>query len=134
MLKGYAAASLITFVVFVVIDIIWLSNAARLIYRPQLGSLLLEKPVFSAAVVFYLLYGVGLAALIVRPAMAAGSPLTALWTGALLGLVAYGTYDLTNAATLKGWSLTVTLVDMAWGAVLTGCAAAIGVWLGTKLS
>ncbi len=134
MLKSYAAASLATFVIFVVIDFIWLSNAARLIYRPQLGSLFLEKPVIPPAVAFYLLYGAGLALLVVRPSIDASSVVTALWMGALFGLVAYGTYDLTNAATLKGWTLPVTLVDMAWGAFLTGIAAAGGVWLGLKFA
>lgn len=134
MLKGYAASSLIAFIFFIVIDFIWLSNAARLIYRPQIGDLLLEKPVLPPAVAFYLLYGLGLALLVVRPAFAAGSVSAALWMGALFGLVAYGTYDLTNAATLRGWSMTVTLVDMVWGAILTGAATAVGVWLGLKFA
>lgn len=134
MLKSYAAASLITFVIFVVIDFIWLSNAARLIYRPQIGPLLLEKPVIPAAVAFYLLYGIGLALLVVRPAVDTGSVINALWMGALFGLVAYGTYDLTNAATLKGWSVKVTVVDMFWGSLLTGLATAGGVWIGLKLT
>ena len=58
--------------------------------------------------------------------------LAALWMGALFGLVTYGTYDLTNAATLKGWSLTVTIVDMLWGAFLAGLSAAVGVWVALR--
>ncbi len=134
MLKSYAAASLMTFVIFVVIDFIWLSNAARLIYRPQIGPLLLEKPVIPAAMAFYLLYGIGLALLVVRPAVDTGSVINALWMGAVFGLVAYGTYDLTNAATLKGWSVKVTVVDMFWGSMLTALATAGGVWIGLRLT
>ncbi len=134
MLKTYAAASLVAFFFFLVVDIIWLSYATRLIYRPQIGPLLLEKPAVPAAVAFYLLFGVGLAVLVVRPALDAASIFAALWMGALFGLVAYGTYDLTNAATLKGWSLTVTIVDMLWGAFLAGLSAGIGVWIALRFT
>lgn len=132
MLKSYAAASLVAFVFFLVVDFIWLSNAARLIYRPQIGPLLLDKPLLPAAVAFYLLFGVGLAVLVIRPALDASSIFAALWMGALFGLVAYGTYDLTNAATLKGWSLTVTIVDMLWGCILAGLSASVGVWVSLR--
>ena len=134
MLKSYATASLVAFVFFLVVDFIWLSSAARLIYRPHIGPLLLEKPNLAAAVAFYLLFGVGLAVLVVRPALDATSIFAALWMGALFGLVAYGTYDLTNAATLKGWSLTVTVVDMLWGSLLTGLSSAVGVWLALRFT
>ncbi len=132
MVKIYATASLVAFVFFLVVDIIWLINATRLIYRPHLGPLLLDRPVVPAAVAFYLLFGIGLAVLVVRPAVDATSILSALWMGALFGLVAYSTYDLTNAATLKGWSLTVTIVDMLWGAFLAGLSAAVGVWVAVR--
>lgn len=134
MLKSYLAASAATFLVFVVIDFIWLSNAARLFYRPNLGALLLDRPALAPALVFYVLYGFGLALLVVRPSVDAGSVVTALWMGGLFGLVAYGTYNLTNAATLDGWSLKVTIVDMAWGSVLTGFSAAAGLWLATRFT
>ena len=114
------------------VDFIWLTTASNFLYKPKLGPLLLEKPVLWAAALFYVLYAVGVAVLILRPAVAEGSVFTALWTGALLGLVAYGAYDLTNQATLKGWSLTVTVVDMAWGAFVTGVVSAFGVWVGNK--
>jgi uncharacterized membrane protein len=134
MMKSYLAASAGTFVIFVVIDFIWLSTMARLLYRPELGSLLADRPALTPAVVFYFLYVVGLALLIVRPAVDSGSVITALWTGSLFGLVAYGTYDLTNAATLDGWSWRVTVVDMVWGSVLTGFSAAAGVWLAGRVT
>lgn len=132
MSQSLIIASAATFVVFVVIDFIWLSIAARLVYRPHIGDLLLDRPVIWAAIAFYVLYSVGLALLVVRPAVDAGSLLTALWMGALFGLVAYGTYDLTNLATLRGWSVTVTVLDMVWGGILTGIASAAGVWIGLK--
>ena len=72
--------------------------------------------------------------LVVRPALDATSIFASLWMGALFGLVAYGTYDLTNAATLKGWSLTVTVVDMLWGSLLTGLSSAVGVWLALRFT
>ena len=134
MLKSYLVASAIAFVVFVIIDFIWLSNAAKHVYRPQIGELLMERPSIPPAIVFYILYGVGMALLVIRPAVLGEGALTALWMGCLFGLVAYGTYDLTNAATLRGWSLKVTIIDMAWGSFLTGVAAAAGVWISARLT
>ena len=134
MLKTYFAASAIAFVVFVIIDFIWLSNAARIIYKPEIGPLLLERPRIPPAIAFYLLYAIGLAVFVIRPAVLGGSAFTALWMGCLFGLVAYGTYDLTNAATLRGWSLKVTVIDMAWGSALTGISAAAGVWAAARLT
>lgn len=128
MIKSVITASGFAFIVFLVIDFIWLSNAARIFYRPQLGSLLAERPSMTPAIAFYVLYAIGLAVFVMRPAVAAESVTTALWMGALFGLVAYGTYDLTNAATLRGWTTAVTVVDMVWGASLTAVSAALGLW------
>jgi uncharacterized membrane protein len=134
MIASVTAATGIALGVFLVIDFIWLSNAGRLIYRPLIGDLLLDRPSIPPAIAFYLLYAIGLGFLVIRPAVEAGSLVTALWMGCLFGLVAYGTYDLTNAATLKGWSTTVTIIDMAWGALLTGASATIGVWAARVLT
>lgn len=133
MSKPLLIAALSSFTLLVVVDFIWLSQAVNFLYRPKLGGLLAEKPVLWAALLFYILYGVGMAFLAIRPALAGGGVQTAAWTGALMGLVAYGTYDLTNQATLKGWSITVTIVDMAWGALVTAAACAFGVWVSQKL-
>ena len=122
----FPAAAAAAFVIFVVVDFIWLSNAARWIYRPHIGKLLLDQPALMPAVVFYLLYGVGLAFLVVRPAIAAGSVVSALLMGALFGLVAYGTYDLTNQATLRVWPVEITLIDLCWGTLLTSVTAIAG--------
>jgi len=128
-----ALAYVATAVVFAGIDFIWLSRSIGF-YRAELGGMLLDKPNMGAAVAFYLIYIGGIVALAVLPANSQSSWSTALINGALLGLVAYATYDLTNLATLKDWSLTVTLVDLAWGTFLTATAALAGTaalrWLG----
>lgn len=116
-----------------ILDFLWLSTATRLFYRPRLGPLLNEMPVWPAAVAFYLLYAAGVTLFVLRPALADGtSPLIAALYGAAFGLVAYGTYDLTNHATVKGWPWAVTLVDMGWGALLTALASGLAVWAGRK--
>ena len=122
----YVIAYISTAVVFFALDYLWLTRIAIGFYREQIGSLMLASPNFAAAGVFYLFYVVGVVYFAVMPAVSAGSLVTALINGALLGLLAYGTYDMTNLATLKGWSLQMSLVDMAWGALLTATAAAAG--------
>jgi uncharacterized membrane protein len=122
----YVIAYLSTAVVFFALDYVWLTRVAIGFYRQNIGELLLATPNFAAAGIFYLFYVIGIVYFAVMPAVTANSVLTALLNGAILGLLAYGTYDMTNLATLKGWSLSVSLVDMAWGAVLTATAAAAG--------
>jgi uncharacterized membrane protein len=106
-----------------VLDGLWLGLVARGFYRQQLGFLMAETPNWAAAVVFYLVYTVGVTVFVVQPAVDASSLGTALWRGALFGLVAYATYDLTNMATVRGWPTLVTIVDLAWGMVLTAAVA-----------
>ncbi len=122
----YMIAYVSTAVVFFALDYVWLTRVAIAFYRQNIGELLLATPNFAAAGIFYLFYVIGIVYFAVMPAVTANSVLTALLNGAILGLLAYGTYDMTNLATLKGWSLSVSLVDMAWGAVLTATAAAAG--------
>ncbi len=117
-------------VAFLAIDFAWLSLATSRFYRPRLGDLLAEQPRLGIAASFYLLYVVGVVALAVIPGLENGALTAALWRGALLGLLAYGTYDLTNLATLRGWSWEVSVVDMIWGGVLTGAVSAIGFYVG----
>jgi uncharacterized membrane protein len=107
-------------------DAIWLTTMTKLLYRPTLGDILLDDFRLAPAAVFYVLYVVAILVFAVAPAAKTGNWTTALFYGAFLGLVAYGTYDLTNHATLKAWTTTVTVVDMTWGAVLTGCSATAG--------
>ncbi|MDH4439635.1 MAG: DUF2177 family protein [Rhizobium sp.] len=122
----YLIAYASTAVVFFALDFVWLTRVAIGFYRQNIGELLLATPNFAAAGIFYLFYVIGIVYFSVMPAVTANSVLTALLNGAILGLLAYGTYDMTNLATLKGWSLSVSIVDMAWGAVLTATAAAAG--------
>jgi len=114
-----------------VVDGAWLGVVARSLYRRQLGFLMAERPNWFAAVAFYLLYVLGVTVFAVLPGIDAGSVGDAAWRGALFGLVAYATYDLTNAATVRDWPGTITLVDMAWGTVLTTIVATVAAFVTT---
>ena len=119
-------AYIATGVAFLGIDAVWLSFAANRLYRPQIGPLMLEKFSVPPAALFYLIYIGGIVFFAIAPALASGRWTAALVRGALLGFVAYATYDLTNQATLKGWSSTVTVADLCWGTFVTGAAASVG--------
>ena len=111
---------------FIAGDICWISLTGPVIYRPVLGPLLAEKVNLGAGAAFYLVYFIGVVAFGVAPGLRSRSWLRSLGWGALFGLVAYATYDLTNQATLRRWSTTITLCDMGWGALISGLAAAAG--------
>ena len=111
---------------FLFLDAIWLSQMASRLYRPALGDMLADKPNFAAAAAFYVLYITGIMVLAVLPALEKGSLAKAAALGAFVGLLAYGTYDLTNHATLRDWPARLTLVDMVWGTLLTSLAACAG--------
>ena len=122
----FAIAYAATFVVFCGLDFIWLGFVAKDYYQSQIGALLLEKPNWPVAALFYSVYIVGVLIFAVLPALDAGQWGKALLYGALFGFFAYATYDLTNLATLKGWSPGVALLDLAWGSVVTGISATMG--------
>lgn len=111
---------------FVALDFVWLSLMVSRLYKPALGDILAPTPRLSAAVAFYLAYGVGLAFLAVAPALKDASAGRAALNGLVFGAAAYATYDLTNQATLRMWSWKVTIADIAWGAVATALAATVG--------
>ncbi len=119
---------------FLLIDAIWLGLVARGFYRKYLGFLLSPTPNWAAAIIFYLLFIVGLVVFAIAPGLQAGSLGKALLLGALFGLLTYATYDLTNLATIKDWPLIVTVVDLVWGVILsssvTWVAFQVGRWLG----
>ena len=123
-----------TLVAFLVIDMVWLGLVARTFYSRYLGSLMAPQVNWLAAILFYLLYVVGMLVFAVVPGLEVGSLRKTLLSAALFGLVAYATYDLTNLATLKNWPLLVTVVDLVWGTALSvsvGCAGYVaGKWLG----
>ena len=115
--------------IFLIIDVLWLSITVKSLYRPALGDLLKDKPVMWAAVLFYIIYMIGVALIILKPALDNDSILQALWTGVVFGVVAYGTYNLTNMATIKNWSASIVWIDMLWGGFLTGFSSAVGIYL-----
>ena len=116
-----------TFVIFVVIDFIWLRSMADMLYRPTLGDMLAPEFRLAPAVLFYLIFVAALTFFAVLPSLEPGKGLTtALLHGAIFGLAAYATYDLTNQATLKNWSTLLTVADLAWGTTLSAIAAGGG--------
>jgi uncharacterized membrane protein len=102
-----------------VLDALWLGIVSRDFYKARLGQLLLEQPNWPVASVFYLIHAAGIIAF---PASLATSWFTAALYGALFGLVVYSAYDITNLATLRGWPITVSMVDLAWGTIVTSAA------------
>ena len=123
----------LTLLVLLALDAVWLGLVARGLYARELGHLLAPSVRWGAALVFYLLYVAGLLALVVAPHRAAPAGVVA-WRGALFGVVAYATYDLTNLATLAGWPLSVTAIDLAWGAAITCVTALAGRALALRLA
>ena len=132
MIKCLVLATLIASIIFLIIDVIWLSYATKSFYRPLIGNLLTDKPVMWAAALFYVIYVFGMAVIVIQPCIEIESNLKTVYTGFVFGLVAYGTYNLTNMAVLKGWSPTVTFVDMFWGGSLTAFSATTGLYLAKK--
>lgn len=108
---------------FGALDFVWLSVMVQRLYRPELGELLTPKPRMGTVVAFYLVYAAGLVFLAVAPALKEGAAGRAALNGLVFGAVAYATYDLTNQATLRSWSMKVTVADITWGACATALAA-----------
>jgi len=125
-MRAAIVAFVASLVVMGILDGSWISFAYPRLYKPGIGHLMGDKPVAWAAGAFYLIYAAGITYVVTLPALAAGSFGTAVARGAVLGLIAYGTYDLTSLAILRGWPASVTLADMVWGTILTGatCGAA----------
>ena len=124
---------LLTIPVFFGIDMIWLGFVARGFYRNNLGHLLRPDVNWTAAVIFYLLYILGILLFAVMPALEKNSLRQAVILGGLFGFFAYATYDLTNLATLKDWPVIVVWVDIAWGVVLTASVSAASFFIGRWL-
>lgn len=122
----YLAAYCGAAITFCVMDYIWLTKVAKSFYQSQMGELMAVEVKMVPAIIFYLLYLVGVVVFAISPALREQSPMLATGLGLLLGVVAYASYDLTNMATLKDWSMTLTLVDIAWGAVVTATSAVAG--------
>jgi uncharacterized membrane protein len=127
-LKLYAIA----LPVFFIMDMVWLGFIARSFYKNQIGFLMKPEINWTAAIIFYLLFLIGLVFFVIEPAVSKRELMRSLWTGALFGLITYATYDLTNLATLKGWPVTVVLVDMIWGSVLAASVSATTYFVAIK--
>lgn len=125
-MKPFARAYIFALLAFAVMDGVWLAVVASDFYAETLGYIMRDQIIWASALVFYALYIAGVVYFASVPAAKADSWKKALINGAFLGLVAYGTYDLTNHATLQGWPFIVVLVDMAWGATVTSVMAIAG--------
>ncbi|RTL64618.1 MAG: DUF2177 family protein [Hyphomicrobiales bacterium] len=123
-IKAFAA----TLLAFVLIDGAWITFVAVPLFQRELGSLMRADPLLWPAAIFYLIYAAAVTLLVVLPSAREGRLAAAAWRGALLGLAAYGTFDLTNLAIVKGWTLLAALVDLGWGTVATVLAGSMGFW------
>ncbi|WP_319383476.1 DUF2177 family protein [Roseibium sp.] len=115
-----------TALVFLAVDYVWLSQIATRFYFDRIGHLLMDKPNMGAAGAFYIIYVVGIVIFAVAPALKSESLAIAIVYGAMFGFFTYATYDVTNYATLRDWPVIVTVVDVAWGTVLSAFSAGMG--------
>jgi len=116
---------LIAFAVFIAIDMVWLVLVANKFYKKHLGFIMKSNVNWTAAIVFYLLFIAGLVVFVISPAIEKQSWKYAMYFGVFFGLITYATYDLTNLATLKDWPLSVTVVDLVWGMVLSASVSTV---------
>ncbi|WP_428681565.1 DUF2177 family protein [Reyranella sp.] len=121
-MKTLVVSYAVALTVLAIVDALWLGVVAREFYKSRLGDMLQDRPVWSAAILFYLVHAVGIAVFAVPPSLAAGTWWSAVLYGGLFGFCVYAAYDLTNLATLRGWPLAVSVVDLTWGAVATAAA------------
>ncbi len=133
MVTNYLKLFFVTLIAFLAIDMVWLGLIARTFYRNYLGFLLTPTTNWIAAVLFYLLFVLGILVFVVLPGLQDNSLKATLLRAALFGLVTYATYDLTNLATLKNWPVLITLIDMAWGTVLSVLVGYISFKAGKRL-
>ena len=125
----FITAYIAILLVFGLIDALWLMTMADRLYRPVLGSVLADEVRLAPAVAFYLMYPIGLVVFAVLPALRDGSVVTAMALAFLFGGLAYATYDLTNYATLKNWTLQITIIDIVYGAVTAAVCAAVAFYV-----
>lgn len=126
---AYLIAYTAALVVFGVIDILWLTLVGAKLFRDTLGDVLAQDVRMAPAIAFYLLYSLGVVFFAIAPALRDASVMTALINGAMFGLMTYATYDLTNYATVRNWTLNLTIIDLSYGAALTAVTALLGYWI-----
>ena len=122
---SYAIAYVAVLIVFGAIDAVWLTTMGALLYRPALGDILLQSLRVAPAIAFYLMFPIGIVVFAVLPGLRAQSPVTAATLALLFGALAYATYDLTNYATLRNWTLQITVLDIGYGALASSLAATV---------
>lgn len=125
-MKNFIIAYLATLLTFLAIDAIWLGLIAKKFYAAQLGPLMREDVLFLPAGIFYLFYSAGIVLLAIRPEQAGLSLWNVAFYGAVVGFIAYGTYDVTNLATLKDWPVVMSVVDFIWGICISSAVAVFG--------
>ncbi len=125
---------LVVFTVFLLIDLLWLTKVSPNFYQSNIGHLMADKVNFIPAIIFYVVYILALLVFIVNPAVESQNMWQTLHLAALLGFAMYGTYDLTNMATLEGWPAIVTVVDLLWGTFITTATCLLSTYLITKLN
>ncbi len=124
---NYLALYIVTVLVFLALDVIMLKKVMYPMFSSNIGSMMLETPKMGPAAVFYLFYVAGVLWFASIPALQSGQPAQAFLGGFILGLLAFGTYEFTNFATLRGWAVQMVAVDVVWGGILTGTSAWVGV-------
>jgi uncharacterized membrane protein len=133
-IKSIIISYVLTFIVFLMVDMLWIGVIAKNLYQKLLGGFITDKVNWTAAFIFYLIYVVGISIFAIYPAVNKGSAVNSILMGALFGIFAYATYDLTNYATLKGWPLPIVFIDILWGAVVSAIVSFVGFhivkWLG----
>ena len=128
-LKVYA----LTLVIFFLVDIVWLGVISKKLYKEYLGHLMAPNVNWAAALVFYFLFIAGLVFFVIMPAIEKGDLMYSITVGAFFGLITYGTYDLTNLATLRDWPLNITIIDLIWGTFLNAATSGITYFVATSL-
>jgi uncharacterized membrane protein len=128
-IKTIIFSYILTTVVFLIIDLAWLGFIAKNLYRKYLSNFLSDDVNWTAAIIFYLLYVIGISIFAIYPSVEKESALRAVVLGALFGFFAYATYDLTNLATLKGWPLQIVFIDIIWGTILSASVSISGYFI-----
>lgn len=125
---------ILTFAVFIIVDLLWLGVIAKNIYSKYLGEFLSDSINWTSAIIFYLIFVAGISIFVIYPAVEKESIMRALVFGAIFGVVTYATYDLTNLATLKGWPIQIVVIDIIWGAILSTIVSISGFFIVKYLS
>lgn len=132
--RALVAVVIASLLAFVILDAAWLSLVAIDLFQTRLGPILRPAPMVGAIVAFYLIYAAGLVVLAVHPALVRNSWRTAAWLGAVLGLTAYATFDLTNLAVIERWTIGLAVTDIAWGMAASTLSALAGYAAGRRMS